>query len=53
MKKEKMKKLTNKEMKEQLKERKAYDIIYDYMKRRINLTNEQLEKLIYLKERGN
>ena len=53
MKKEKMKKLTNNELNKELKERTPYSIMYDYMKRKINLTNEQLEKLIKLNdERG-
>ena len=53
MKKEKMRKLTNKELNKELQERTPYSIMYDYMKRKINLTNEQLEKLIKLNdERG-
>ena len=50
MKKEKMKRLTNSELKKELKEREPYRILYDYMKRKIILTNEQLEYLIDLKD---
>lgn len=50
MKKEKMRKLTNSELNKELKERTPYRILYDYMKRKIILTNEQLEYLIDLKD---
>ena len=68
MKKEKMKRLTNSEvkphrvckncgtykgkevLKKELKEREPYRILYDYMTRKIILTNEQLEYLIDLKD---
>ena len=57
MKKEKMKKLTNKEIKETIKSvekgkqrEKAYDIIYAYMKRKINLDSLQLDYLMDIKD---